>query len=93
MTAANTTASEAPAEGGAGNVSGPLAALRRDFPGWNIFPSSGVHERYWASRKTNREKPDGLPVEDSVAWAMTVDGDNAAQLRDAIAEQEAYSGP
>jgi hypothetical protein len=70
---------------------GPLAALRRDFPGWHPWRSSAG--RYWASRKANREKPADLPVDESVAWAMTVDGDDPAQLRKAIEAQESGSPP
>ena len=85
------SAGEVPAEGG---CFGPLAALRDDFPGWNIFSSKGVRKRYWASRRgANREKPDELPFDQAVAWAMTVDGDDAAQLRKAIEAQEAGSPP
>ena len=82
-----------PARPGTVSGFGPLAALRRDFPGWSIFPSSGVRTRYWASRRANREKPPDLPPDAAATWAMTVDGDSAAQLREAIAEQETCSGP
>jgi hypothetical protein len=67
--------------------SGPLAALRRDFPGWHAWRSNAG--RYWASRVAHRRKPDELPFDESVTWAMTVDGDDSAQLRRAIEEQEA----
>mgnify|MGYP001611263254 CR=1 FL=1 len=70
---------------------GPLAALRREFPGWHPWRSSAG--RYWASRVARREKPDELPFDESVTWAMTVDGDTPAQLRDAIAAQEAGAPP
>ena len=73
---------------------GPLAAVKHDFPGWNIFSSRGARKRYWASRRgANRDKPDELPFDESVTWAMTVDGDTPADLRDAIAAQEASSEP
>lgn len=72
-------------------VYGPLAAICRDFPGWHAWKSSAG--RYWATRLERRRKPPDLPEKASVRWAMTVDGDDAAQLREAIAEQEAYSGP
>jgi hypothetical protein len=70
---------------------GPLAALRRDFPGWHPWRSSAG--RYWATRMRHREKPSELPLDESVTWAMTVDGDDAAQLRKAIEAQEAGSPP
>jgi hypothetical protein len=70
---------------------GPLAAIRADFPGWHPWRSSTG--RYWASRVSAREKPADLPFDASVTWAMTVDGDNAAQLRAAIAAQEACAPP
>ena len=69
----------------------PLAALRLEFPGWHPWRSSTG--RYWASRVLDREKPSELPFEDSVTWAMTVDGDDETQLRDAIAAQEASAPP
>ncbi len=70
---------------------GPLAAIGRDFPAWHAWRSSSG--RYWATRLQHRRKPDDLPENESARWAMTVDGDNAAQLRDAITTQETYSGP
>jgi hypothetical protein len=82
------SAAEVPAEA---NGFGPLAALRRDYPGWHPWRSSAG--RYWASRVTAREKPDELPIDEAVTWAMTVDGDDAAQLRKAIEAQEAGSPP
>jgi hypothetical protein len=82
------SAAEVPAEA---NGFGPLAALRRDFPGWHPWRSSAG--RYWASRVAHRRKPDGLPIDASVTWAMTVDGDTAAQLRKAIEAQESHSPP
>jgi hypothetical protein len=70
---------------------GPLAALRREFPGWHPWRSSTG--RYWASRIAAREKPPELTFDASVTWAMTVDGDDPEQLRDAIAAQEASAPP
>ena len=70
---------------------GPLAAIRKDFPAWHAWRSSAG--RYWATRLRHRRKPDGLPIDASVAWAMTVDGDDPAELREAITAQESYSGP
>lgn len=69
---------------------GQLAAIRRDFPAWHAWRSSAG--RFWASRTAHRRKPPGLPLDESVTWAMTVDGDTAAQLRDALNAQEACSG-
>ena len=70
---------------------GPLAAIRREFPGWHAWRSSAG--RYWATRLTHRRKPPELPLDESVTWAMTVDGDTAELLREALIGQEARSGP
>ena len=64
-----------------------LAAIRRDFPGWNPWRSSTG--RYWASRILHRRRP----VDADVTWAMTVDADTPDQLREALDAQEARSGP
>lgn len=70
---------------------GPLAAIRADFPGWHAWRSSAG--RYWATRTQRRRKPADLPIDESVTWAMTVDGDTPGQLRQAIAKQEAAAPP
>ena len=72
---------------------GPLAALRREFPGWHSWRSSAG--RYWATRTSRRKKPpaDEMTFDASVTWAMTVDGDTPEKLRDAIAAQEASAPP
>jgi hypothetical protein len=66
---------------------GPLAAIRRDFPGWHAFRSNAG--RWWATRVTHRKPPPHA----GAAWAMTVDGDTAAQLREAIKAQESGAPP
>jgi hypothetical protein len=61
---------------------GPLAAIRREFPGWRPFRSDAG--RWWASRVGVR-RPRNPPH----WWAMTVDGDTAEDLREALAKQAA----
>lgn len=65
---------------------GPLAAIERDFPGWHPWRSSAG--RFWATRTARRRRPRGAGAE----WAMTVDGDTADQLRQALAAQEQDGG-
>ena len=65
---------EAPAE------TGPLTAIRRQFPGWQPWRSDAG--RFWAARMGT------LPRRPPARFAMTVDGDTPDQLREAIAEQE-----
>jgi hypothetical protein len=73
---------------GAASEHGPLAAIRRQFPGWAPWRSSAG--RFWATRTgPNRRRPDHAPPE----WALTVDGDDAAQLRQALQAQEAGAPP
>jgi hypothetical protein len=64
---------------------GPLAAIRREFPGWHPWRSSAG--RFWATRIMHRRRP----ADADHTWAMTVDGDTAAKLREAIAEQEEHA--
>jgi hypothetical protein len=61
---------------------GPLAAIRGQFPRWHAWRSSAG--RFWAVRTDRRGRPSGAPAE----WAMTVDGDTAGDLTAAIAQQE-----
>lgn len=68
-----------------------LEAIRAEYPGWHAWLSSAG--RYWASRVTHRRKPSDLPLDESVTWAMTVDGDNEAELRKALEAQEAAAPP
>jgi hypothetical protein len=65
---------------------GPLAAIRRQFPGWRPWRSDAG--RYWATRT-------GRPPAGTVlgGYAMTVDGDTAAELREAIEAQEDRAVP
>jgi hypothetical protein len=64
---------------------GPLAAIRRQFPGWNPWRSDAG--RFWATRKGR------YPARPPGGYAMTLDGDTPDQLREAIAEQEKHVGP
>ena len=70
-----------------------LDALRDQFPGWHAFlsrPEPDRLPRYWATRTgALRAKPRDLPLDASVKWSMTVDGDTPAELRLAIEEQQA----
>lgn len=85
--------SAAAGSGGRAQDTGELTAIRARFPGWHAWKSSAG--RFWATRTGRREKPDDLPFDAAAAWAMTVDGDTAAKLREALAEQEEHapSGP
>jgi hypothetical protein len=71
---------------------GPLAAIGDQFPGWHAYrsrPEPGRLARFWATRTgRKRRRPEYLHPDDSARWAMTVDGDNPAQLRQAIEEQQ-----
>ena len=67
--------------------SGPLAAIRREYPAWHAWRSSAG--RLWATRMMHRRRP----VDADVTWAMTVDADTPDQLREALDAQEARSGP
>ena len=69
---------------GAG-TSGPLAAIRRQFPGWRPWRSDAG--RFWATR-TGR-----LPAHPPEQFAMTVDADTARGLQAALERQEALAGP
>ena len=60
----------------------PLAAIRRDYPGWHPWRSSAG--RFWATRISRRRRPPDAPA----AWAMTIDADTPGELRDALAAQE-----
>jgi hypothetical protein len=67
--------------GAQGVVAEELSSIERDLPGWRPWLSSGG--RWWATRKGGR------PVADPPGWwAMTVDADDAAGLREAITLQE-----
>jgi hypothetical protein len=68
---------------GAGENSSPLAAIRRQFPGWYAWKSSAG--RYWATRTGSlRRRPKGAPAE----WAMTVDADDTTELRVVLGRQD-----
>ena len=67
---------------GTGQSTGPLAAIRAQFPNWRWWRSDAG--RLWATRTDRRGRPSGAPAE----WAMTVDGDTPSDLRDAIVRQE-----
>lgn len=57
-----------------------LSCIERDFPGWHPWLSS--EGRCWATRKGSS------PADPPEWWAMTIDADDAAGLREAIARQE-----
>jgi len=69
---------------GAGTF-GPLAAMRQQYPGWKLWRSDA--RRFWATR-TGR-----LPVHPPGGFAMTVSGDTARELAEALADQEAKTSP
>jgi len=71
---------------GAGDSCGPLAAIRRQFPGWQVWRSDG--DCLWATRIGAK-----LPARRPYWWAMTVAGDSPRELRDALADQEAHAVP
>ena len=58
---------------------GPLAAIRQQFPAWRLWRSDAG--RFWATRVGKPPRPPGW-------WAKTVDGDTPSELRENIAEQE-----
>jgi hypothetical protein len=62
------------------------AGIAHDFPGWQPWKSSAG--RWWAVRQGPAWAPPGAPVE----WARTVHGDDAEQLRAALAAQEMLGG-
>lgn len=66
--------------GAHGVVAGELSRIERDFPGWHPWLSSGG--RWWATRKGSQ------PADPPDWWAVTVDADDAAGLREAVARQE-----
>ena len=69
------------AAGAGKNTLSLLAAIRDQYPGWRPFRSDAG--RWWASRVGRR--PHNPP-----AWfAMTVDGDDLEQLREALGRQSA----
>lgn len=70
--------------GGGTQGHGPLAAIRRQFPGWRPWRSDAG--RFWATRAGS------LPRHPPAGYAMTVDGDTAAQLAEAIEAQEQRGG-
>lgn len=65
-------------------MTGDLAQIGREFPGWHPWRSSAG--RWWATRRGTviraREDPD---------WFMTVDADDMAGLREALRRQETLS--
>jgi hypothetical protein len=64
-----------------------LAAVMRGFPGWRVGRSDAG--RLWATRTgRNRSRPRGAAAE----WAMTVDADDAAGLRETLTRQQ-QAGP
>ena len=64
------------------DIPAPLAAIRREYPGWHAFRSSAG--RFWASRITHRRRP----VDAGAEWALTVDADDADGLRAELDRQE-----
>ena len=71
--------------GAHGDATGELSRIGREFAGWHPWVSSGG--RWWATRKGSQ------PVDPPEWWAMTVDGDDAQGLRDAISRQEQHADP
>lgn len=69
---------------GGGQNFGPLAAIRLQFPNWRLWRSDVG--RCWATRVGR--PPESPPY----GFAMTVDGDTPAQLREAIEAQEERAG-
>jgi hypothetical protein len=63
---------------------GPTARLAAEFPGWRVFRSRGSRRRWWATRGGNQNFAEGR----GDGWAMTVDADDEAGLRQALAAQE-----
>lgn len=66
---------------------GPLAAIRKQFPGWHPWRSDAG--RFWATRNGEHHWDADHPS----GWSMTVDADTAAELRKVIEDQEARSVP
>jgi hypothetical protein len=62
-----------------------LASIQHDFPRWHPWRSDGG--RWWATR-TGAVTPPGRPPD---WWAMTVDGETAERLRDALHQQEQFA--
>jgi hypothetical protein len=69
--------------GAHGDVTGALSRIGREFAGWHPWLSSGG--RWWATRKGSQ------PADPPEWWAMTVDGDDAEGLRNAISRQEQHA--
>ena len=65
---------------GAGTFS-PLAAIQRQFPGWQIWRSDA--KRFWATRVGG-----GRSAYPQAEWAETVDGDTPGKLAEALTRQE-----
>lgn len=65
---------------------GPLAAIREQFPRWRPWRSD--RGGYVAVRRRTRWPADPPP-----GFAMTVCGDTAGKLREALADQEARTRP
>jgi hypothetical protein len=63
---------------------GPLAAIRRQFPGWQAWRSDAG--RFWATRVGGRR-----PAWPQAEWAMTVDGDGPGEIRAALERQESLA--
>ena len=63
---------------------GSAASLAAEFPGWRVFRSRGSRRRWWATRGGNQNFAEGRDD----GWAMTVDADDEAGLRRALAAQE-----
>jgi hypothetical protein len=67
---------------GAGTESfSPLAAIRRQFPGWQAWRSDAG--RFWATRAGGARS--AYP---QAEWAETVDGDTPGKLAEALTRQE-----
>lgn len=63
-----------------GDIAAELSAIMREFPGWRPWVSDGGH--WWATRLGAQ------PADPPGWWAITVDADDAGNLRRAIAEQQ-----
>jgi hypothetical protein len=73
--------------GGQREPDGELAGIGQDYPGWQPWRSSAG--RWWAVRQGRTWAPPDVPV----AWARTVDGDTAEQLRAALDIQAGLGAP
>ena len=62
-----------------------LAGIQRDYPRWRPWRSDGGC--WWAVRRGDVTPPD----RPSDWWAMTVFGETAGQLRDALEQQEQFA--